>query len=135
MSLEITIDENILIAKFMGYKFNDYPDLRHSNITKPNESSWFYASWDIEDFNSYVLENLNFHSSWGLLMPVIEKIAKIDITPAPNYTGYRIEIVPSGYIKIEGTGMPRIFKNVSVEKGLINATCAAIVEFIKFYNH
>lgn len=66
-----------LIAEFMGYKFNAYPDLKHNNITKPNETEWYYASWDLEEFNRTLLKELPYHSSWELLMSVVEKIESI----------------------------------------------------------
>lgn len=43
-----------------------------------------------------------FHLKWEKLMSVIDKIMDIDITPAPQWTGYRMEIVPRGYVKITG---------------------------------
>lgn len=79
--------------------------------------------------------NLLYDTSWDWLMPVIEKITEIDITPAPNWSGYRIEIVPRGYVKISGFPMhPSITTNVSIEGSLINAVYKAVVEFIKWYN-
>lgn len=80
------------------------------------------------------LHDLKYHSDWNWLMPVVEKIQSIDISPAPNYRGYRIEIVVKGYVKISGFPMPVITKNVSIEKGLINAIFAAVVAFIEWYN-
>lgn len=50
MSLEV----NKRIAEFMGYKFNENPDLTHNNITKPNEDEWYFASWDLEEFNNHI---------------------------------------------------------------------------------
>jgi len=75
-----------------------------------------------------------YHQSWNALMPVVEKIQSIDITPAPNYRGYRIEIVPQGYVKIEGFPMQTILTNVSVCGSLISAIWKAVIEFIKRYN-
>lgn len=77
------------------------------------------------------------HLSWNQLMPVVEKIQSIEITPPPNYQGYRIEIVVRGYVRISGFPMPTITTNVSSEGGLLPAVYKAVVEFIKWYtsNH
>lgn len=69
---------------------------------------------------------LQYNKSWDWLMPVVEKI------PAPDYRGYRIEIVVQGYVKIEGYPMPTIFTNVSQEGGLLPAVWKAVIEFIKW---
>lgn len=84
----------------------------------------------LEDYK----ESLEYHKDWRLLMPVVEKIIEIDITPAPNWTGYRIEIVPRGYVKISGFPMPPITTNVSIEGSLIAAVYKAVVQFIQWYN-
>lgn len=67
-------------------------------------------------------------------MPVVEKIQNIDIESAPNYRGFRIEIVVQGYVKISGFPMPIININVANEGGLIQTVYKAVVEFIKWYN-
>lgn len=83
----------------------------------------------------YNIDGANYHKDWNLLMRVINKILDIDITPAPNWSGYRVEIVPNGYIEISGFPMtPKICKNVSVEGSPENATFKAIVEFIEYHN-
>jgi hypothetical protein len=73
------IEGNKFIAEFMGYKFNAYPDLKHYNVTKPNENEWCFAAWDVEDFENYIKEKMNYDSCWNLIMPVIEKISRIKI--------------------------------------------------------
>lgn len=86
----------------------------------------------------YKFKNINardYHSSWDWLMRVVQRIQDIEVTPPPNYTCYRIEIMVQGYVKIEGPfPFPRIFKNVSKCGSLINAVWQAVVEFIKNYN-
>lgn len=71
---------------------------------------------------------------WNDIMPVVDKIIEIDITPAPNWSGYRIEIVPRGYVKISGFPMPPIFRNVAIDGSLINAVYKAVTAFIQWYN-
>lgn len=114
---------NRLIAEFMGFRVFEKRYPRNHGIGAP-EAEW----------KDCILEKLKYHKSWSELMPVVEKIASIDITPPPNYEGYRMEIVVRGYVRITGRGMPEIFTNVSVEGGLIQAVYKAIVTFINFYN-
>ena len=77
---------------------------------------------------------LGYHNDWNMLMPVIEKICQTDITPPPHYKGYRIEIVPNGYVKIEGFPLQRIFRNVSIEGSLINALYLSALDFLEQLN-
>lgn len=84
--------------------------------------------------NNFELLSNDFQHDWNKLMMVVDKIISIDITPAPNWTGYRVEIVPRGYIQISGFPMPKITTNVSIEGSLINAVYKAVVQFVKWYN-
>ena len=113
-----TIEGNKLIALFMGEAVGSNGLL---GIHQQNG--------DIE----YEIP-LDYNGSWEWLMPVVEKIQSIDIEPAPNYRGYRIEIVIGCYVKITGFPMPPISKNVSIVGSDIEATWQAVVEFIKWYN-
>lgn len=119
---------NMLIADFMGL-------VRKA----PNNYSWLHQWWKLEPnkkentFMGYD-DSLEYHSSWDWLMPVVDKIIDIDITPAPNWSGYRVEIVPRGYVRISGFPMHSISKNVSLEGSLKNAVWSAVVEFIEYYN-
>lgn len=125
MSVEKQIEEgNKLIAIFLSNSVDEYPD----PIGKVFKSDYKFINGRSID------SALFFHSSWDLLMPVVDKITEIDITPAPNWTGYRIEIVPRGYVKISGFPMPTICTNVSIEGSLIKAVWQAVVQFIQFYN-
>ena len=97
-----------------------------------HENRWYNVR---KGDNGYrMAKDFEYHSSWDWLIPVVEKIKSIDITPPPNYRGYRIEIVVQGYVKIEGFPMPTIFKNVSIEGSLINSVYNAVIAFITWYN-
>lgn len=113
---------NRLIAEFMGVEKCIRCDPEDCGRYKFGESNYYFP-----------LE-MQYHTSWDWLMPVVEKIISIDITPAPNWLGYRVEIVPRGYVKITGFPMPPINKNVSLEGSLINAVYSAVVEFITWFN-
>lgn len=122
MSIEANkevIEGNKLIAEFMCVN-------RYTHINK--KTSYYIEGVECTD------ETLKYHSSWDWLMGVVEKINEIDITPVPNWTGYRIEIVPRGYVKISGFPMPPINTNVSIEGSLIAATYKAVVQFIQWHN-
>lgn len=116
--MENVTENNKLIARFMGKK--KYGEMGES---------WYFPENTIPDLGIYIYdEYLQFRTSWDWLMPVVEKITKIDITPAPSWTGYPVEIVPGGYVKI--TGFPMSFSittNVSIEGSLIIATWKAVV--------
>lgn len=122
MERDEIIEGNKLIAEFMGYKLSD----TFSPALPPH-----YINEEGETITGYIDTELKYHSSWDWLMTVIEKIQSIDITPAPNYTCYRIEIVVQGYVKISGFPMSSITTNVSNAGGLINAVWLAVVEFTK----
>lgn len=119
MNEKEVLEGNKLIAEFDGmYCLNEYAMFAHEGAPK---TPVYY-------------KDMLHHSSWDWLMPVVEKIIEIDITPAPNWRGYRIEIVPRGYVKISGFPMQKIHTNVSVCGSLIIAVWKAVVEFIKYYN-
>lgn len=123
--IEDLIENNILIAKFMGGELSDRFIAKVKIIKINHENYYSYGC---------LPEDLKYNTSFDWLMPVVEKIQSINITPPPNYTGYRIEIVVQGYVKISGFPMPPITKNVSIEGGLLNAIYASVIEFIKWYN-
>lgn len=108
---------NILIANFMGLE-------------------WIEEIKEFQDIkNKTFYKEVHYNSDWNSLMPVIEKIKSIDITPAPNWSGYTIEINYGNYIEISGFPMKKIFKNVSLFYGITHsALYAAVVEFITEYN-
>ncbi len=84
------------------------------------------------------VSEMEYHSSWDWLMPVVEKIPTIVIKSTVSYNSDyspRIEIVPSGYVKINDIKDTPIFRNVSVEKSFITATWKAVIDFIIWYNN
>ncbi len=126
MKAEI-IDGNKLIETFRGIReLMPNGTLFGTKRGMPKE----HENW----YNIIPVDDLKYHSSWDWLMPVVEKIQSIYITPAPNYTGYRIEIVVQGYVKISGFPMPPILRNVSISGSLINAVWLAVTDFIQFHN-
>jgi hypothetical protein len=115
------MSDNEIIAAFMGVQvYQTWAEMDAVPIEK-------LGIWSLS-------EKLDYDQSWNSLMPVVVRIGEINITPPPNYKGYRIEIVTNGYVRISGFPMPTITTNVSFEGSLLSATHKAVVEFIKFYN-
>lgn len=127
---DIIAEGNKLIAEFMG--------CYGSTLWAGGQEVYRYGFKDThitERWNESEFATITpYHTSWDWLIPVVEKIGQIDITPPPNYEGYRIEIVVRGYVRITRRGMTEIFANVSREGGLIQAIYKAVIDFIKFYN-
>ena len=90
---EIQIQEgNKLIAEFMGWKFNAYPNLTHFNATKPEEKDWVYATYEEELFHNYVRDNFKYNCSWDWLMDACKKFSNFsrreDINGVLNWSEY-----------------------------------------------
>lgn len=80
----MTVDNIKLIAEFMGYKFNAYPELKHQNITKPGKNDWHYATWESWEFDNHLVKNFRYDDSWDILMPVWSKCREIGIWMMTN---------------------------------------------------
>lgn len=128
---EEIITGNKLIAVFMGYD-----KIPKGHYKEMNPELTYYGNMDsYGTVTNLMSENdLKYHTSLDWLIPAVQKIQSIDISPAPNYRGYHIEIVIQGYVKIEGSPMPPIFINVYREGSLIKAVWQAVVQFIQWYN-
>lgn len=112
-------ESNKLIAEFMGAK-----------PRKPSSWGRYYEFYDDDGLIRREVreDSMLYHTSWGWLMPVVEKIGD---SRFDDYM-FRIEIV-NGYTKIEGTGQ-RIFSNSSVEGSMLLATYKAVLQFIQWFN-
>ena len=119
-----TIEGNKLIAEFMGINAKVYSDT-------PTITRWQFGNSMLHQ------EDLEYHSSWDWLMPVVEKIGDIVISGTLPYNSdqfVRIEIVVGGYVKISNLRDTPITTNVSIEGGLLNAIYNAVVQFIQWYS-
>jgi hypothetical protein len=112
-----TQENNQLIAEFMNLDMypphDDYPLL------------YDYSPVD-QDPQWYAIEELQYHTSWDWLMPVVEKIESI---------GYEV-ITSESRCKIKHNTDHSIQEVVSIDilGTKIEATHQAVVEFIKWYN-
>jgi len=100
--------DNELIAEFMGVNVGEY-------TSYPEESPTQYAVGDLQ-----------YHTSWDWLMPVVEKIDEV----SDENTLFKIEHNRAFVEDIENY---YIFIDVTASSRL-EATYKAVVEFIKDYN-
>lgn len=122
---------NRLIAEFMGWTSKSYP----SHIKSPfhGREVWWSAG-TTKGFCGYVGEEI-FHSSWEMLMPVVEKICRLKI-------GDGIKTIYYAYPRTFGMLNPKTSKILVRLNGsflyegdtLIEATYPAIIDFIKWYS-
>ena len=63
MTQETVLTSNMQIAKFMGYHIND-----NFEFVPPKDA------FESQTKNAFFLQELQFHSSWSWLMPVLKKI-------------------------------------------------------------
>lgn len=134
MKTEI-IEGNKLIAEFMGWtldhhplggiickiKFKQYDELLDRFRLRTSMVGYFCTP-----------DDLQFHSSWDWLMPVVEKIERglewkysVETTHLLYGDGYETTIYDSGFAtKLE---MPE-------EKIRITSVYKAVVEFVKYHN-
>lgn len=132
-----TTENNKLIAEFRGGKYVDECLMEFED---------FYAVKEIVegDFiytNCFDSDNeLQFHSSWDWLMPVVEKIESLEGLDVLGFCSfakepYSVDIKAfSTCINVYGTAShkPSIsFKRVGTK---LENTYLAVVEFIKWYN-
>jgi hypothetical protein len=111
-----TIENNKLIAVFMGYRFYKHlPFKRNGWQLESNKDTALYLAYSDSD--------LKYHSSWEWLMTVVEKIDKIGYTVDFQFSKQNSRCGISGY------------GYANVEKGSPKESAyKAVVEFIKWYN-
>lgn len=107
------IEGNKLIAEFLGWK-----------ILKGSNRMSVYMDALYQD-------DLNYHSSWNWLMPVVEKIEALCNTDYDTSVVYIADI--SCTIEVRINNSLEYSKEINSDKK-INATFKSVVEFIKWYN-
>lgn len=122
--MENTIENNKLIAEFMGiipHVDKDNPKNYEAYVQIPNSTCP----------NGYHVEEAKYHSSWDWLMPVVEKIARI-----PFEEDYATACARTfGMLNDEGKIMVRLNRfQLHIADTLIEATYAAVLEYINWYN-
>ena len=125
-----TIEDNKLIAEFMGYTAKDKDSVEATLIGSKyywhiGNKMFYYiqGDWHVEDY-------LLFHIDWNWLMKVVDKIE--DITNNDETYRYIIEILGTTVNVIETDRIIPIAE--TFERTKIEATYKAVIEFINFYN-
>lgn len=105
------IEGNKLIAEFMGYKEGF-----------PHKIDRYGYEQTVEgyriDYDDVAIEDLEFHSDWNWLMPVIRKII-----------GYCINESEKAFLSNEYTSILE-----TIPLAIIEDSFKVVVEFIKWYN-
>lgn len=119
------MENNELIAEFMGG--------RKQIVTEKKEGGYSEGTvlwWDLFD-ESGCTTYLDFDSSWDWLMPVVEKIWKMDKMITINF--FSKPSIVSTRIYSWGLG-DDIHEREQESDSIIEAVYKAVVEFIKWHN-
>lgn len=125
------IEANSLLAKFMGaeWRMDDYGDF-----------GFFYPEGQFPSdrkLPGYALDALKYHSSWDWLMPVVEKINRLELKGLSGNFKVTCEICP-GHTSFGRTnwsiGEGCTLVNACEGKSMIENTYLACLYFIKWYN-
>ncbi len=111
-----TIDNNKLIAEFLGY-VQPHPDY-------PNSTYWYKK-------DESTLTILSFNYDWNWLMKVVDKIESIE--DDEGLYKYIIEILGTTVNVIDTSQIKPIAE--TFERTKIEATYKAVIEFINYYNN
>ena len=123
-NLNGTLENNKLIAEFMGLI-----------VLKEKE----IISWEDLNITTHsISEFQRYHAEWNWLMPVVEKIESLNITPLYGKEWIRFSVnIEYDFCKIEHlkiTGSKIIAISTSECNSKLQATYKAVIEFIKWYN-
>lgn len=121
LTREEIIEGNRLIAEFDGFLFiNDNPEFLPNGYFVLNSKEGFH--------NQTNPDELNYHSSWDWLMPVVEKIEKINsnILFSLDTTGCTLSWD-------DGTEKWKFIESI-INSNKIESTYQVVIEFIKWYN-
>lgn len=124
MTEQEIIENNKLIAEFMGYVpcrlFNDDSYIKAEWLERHNNND----TWDLPDgVKPYLSMPIQYNTSWGWLMPVVEKIESL---------GYIFQIWNSSaeYFKPFEAIMATNYDGETKIEG----TYKAVIAFINYYN-
>ncbi len=112
-----TLENNKLIAEFLGATNNNHPDdYDMYGIIETIE--------DGEDEKHYFKpEEMLFNSDWNWLMEVVEKIESLD---------FSFQILKNGWVVINDDDNEEVLESFGESK--LNAVYGGCIEFIKYYN-
>lgn len=110
-----TLENNKLIAEFMGARYNQIFGVWTSDIIPLNNYG-----------NPSSTQQLKYHKSWDWLMPLVEKIEKLT-NELPTLT--LSKPFADSYVVKLSSEVPE-----GEDKNRLTATYKAVVEFIKWHN-
>jgi len=110
------VNNNILIARFMGAYPHDSKDL---------EGMWFNDAKFPHGFTNVIGESFKYNTEWNWLMPVVEKIEEL---------GYDFNILTPNVIEVLDENAKSLFYLSSEKEGKKEAVYNACIDFIKWYN-
>lgn len=129
------IEQNAMIAKFMGYEYFPFDDTKKS--TNPDVIVDQMNGWHKPTNGHYKMEgwylartskDLAYHRNWSWLMPVCEKIRTLG--------NIIVDIELGGRVIISfDDGVAFYTKKYCYATKNIEAVYAAVIDFIKFYNN
>jgi hypothetical protein len=117
-----TIENNKLIAEFMGIEILNFP--------YPTSKKVVYKSIKSNKISYPSIRGLKYHSSWDWLMPVVEKIEKLVF---PNDEFFNINIVGGCQVYIISSHINEIIDSSQGETKL-ECLYNVVVQFIEWYN-
>lgn len=124
--MEIT-EGNKLIALFMGM---DKLPPRYYNEMNP--ALEYFGKKDSHNYSNVVNEmELNYHSHWDWLMPVVEKIESLKSVDGRGEVNYIVTIEES-YCVVSQGGENSIVEVIGDDK--IESVWLTVVDFIQWYN-
>ncbi len=128
MTKKEIIEGNKLIALFDGFEF-----LNDNSEFCPN--GYFVMNSEEGHNNMHHPEELNYHKSYDWLMPVFEKIFRLQIGNGIETVDYAC-CRTFGMLNNETGGIMVRLNGFTVHESqtLIEATYSAVLEFIQFYN-
>lgn len=127
------LENNKLIAEFMGFSLNQFGEVDNSNIYLQWMSTNINCVYDIQHDDFPLLDRNDywkFHSSWDWLMPVLEKIEENYYT---EILGTNTKNDNSYIMNIFDYNGKFIFDPHS-HKSKLELVFITIVDFIKWHN-
>lgn len=135
MTKEEIIQNNILIALFEGYKETGSVHPYNAELGKTYRHK--------EKAGVLWGERFAYHLSWSWLMPVIEKISRIEYERQEEENGFgeMVTVIETAYprtfgmLNSEGKPMFRFNRHqLFTAETLIEAAWLAVVDFVNWYN-
>lgn len=133
MTKEEIIQNNKMIAEFMGYRYYPHPD---------KEPGWRKEKGHLKLSGYYLARShngLKYHQSWGWIMPVVEKIESI----YDDHHGFFGVFISGNSCTIQGTNINKaiapdsaygyVYYNNNVDENKFMATYKSVVDFIIWY--